>query len=102
MHVAFALLALLVSPSADDARHPFGFADLIAMQRLSELTASPDGKWLAFVVRTYSLEQNKSNADIWVVSADGKTLRQLTTSPAQDFSPCWSPAGNRLAFVSTR
>jgi Tol biopolymer transport system component len=69
---------------------------------LSELTASPDGKWLAFVVRTYSLEQNKSNADIWVVSADGKTLRQLTTSPAQDFSPCWSPAGNRLAFVSTR
>jgi dipeptidyl aminopeptidase/acylaminoacyl peptidase len=103
MHVAFALLALLVSPSAEDARHhPFGFADLIAMQRLSELTASPDGKWLAFVVRTYSLEQNKSNADIWVVSADGKTLRQVTTSPAQDFAPCWSPAGNRLAFISTR
>lgn len=37
-----------------------------------------------------------------LMNADGSDQVQLTTDPADDFGPAWSPAGTRIAFVSTR
>jgi Tol biopolymer transport system component len=36
--------------------------------------------------------------DIYVVDADGTGLRRLTTDPAADFDPTWSPDGRRIAY----
>jgi TolB protein len=33
-----------------------------------------------------------------VVNADGTGLRRLTTDPAADFDPSWSPDGRRIAY----
>jgi hypothetical protein len=38
------------------------------------------------------------HADIYVINADGSGLTQLTTDPAADFDPSWSPDGNYLLF----
>jgi Tol biopolymer transport system component len=40
--------------------------------------------------------------DIYVVDPDGSGLLPLTSHPAADFSPAWSPDGKRIAFVSAR
>jgi Tol biopolymer transport system component len=41
-----------------------------------------------------------SGGDIFVSNADGTDRRQLTSGPAIDLLPTWSPDGTRLAFVS--
>jgi dipeptidyl aminopeptidase/acylaminoacyl peptidase len=57
---------------------------------------------VAYTVSTWEAEENRSNADIWVVPLAGGTPRRLTTSRAPDTSVAWSPDGRRLAFVSKR
>jgi Tol biopolymer transport system component len=52
---------------------------------------SPDGSRIAFTsVRRHG---------IFVMSADGTSLRRVTTSPSIDFQPTWSRDGRRLAFA---
>jgi len=36
--------------------------------------------------------------DIYVVNLDGSGLQQLTTDPAADFDPAWSPDGTLIAY----
>ena len=40
--------------------------------------------------------------DIHVMGASGLNETRLTTDPADDYAPAWSPEGNRIAFVSNR
>ena len=36
------------------------------------------------------------------MNADGSGATRLTSDPAVDFDPAWSPDGRRIAFVSDR
>jgi dipeptidyl aminopeptidase/acylaminoacyl peptidase len=101
------LLVILLAASAPtvaaENSHPFGFDDLISMERVSSPVPSPDGRWVAFELRTYSLEENKSLADLWLVATDGGSVpRQLTTHKASDHGATWHPGSRRLAFLSSR
>jgi dipeptidyl aminopeptidase/acylaminoacyl peptidase len=70
----------------------------------SEPAWSPDGKSIAFTSNRSAEPDSNFNSDIWVVSVDSddaaKALRQITTSPAEDLTPAWSPDGKTIAFVT--
>ena len=65
---------------------------------------SPDGKSIAFTSNRTAEPDSNFNSDIWVVDVDSgdpaKSLVQVTTSPAEDLAPAWSPDGKTIAFVT--
>jgi dipeptidyl aminopeptidase/acylaminoacyl peptidase len=98
----FIFSGLSVYGEAPETPHPFSVHDLVAMDRISGQTVSPDGQWIVFTLRKTDLEANKGRTDLWLVGTDGKGLRQMTSDPAGDFNPCWSKDGKTIYFLSTR
>ena len=66
-------------------------------QTVSGISASPDGKWLAYVAptpdRTYQ---------IFRISERGGAPQQVTTDPNHKAQPSFSPDGTRVAFTMWR
>ncbi len=97
------LAAMLCVQAADDAAtHPFSVGDMLAMQRISDPRVSPRGGRIVFSLRTTDLDENKGKTDLWLVRADGTGLRRLTTHPAGDHNPRWTPDGEAVLFLSSR
>jgi Tol biopolymer transport system component len=52
-------------------------------------TWSPDGQWIAFV------SDRTGNPEIFVAHVTGRSVRQLTQEPREDYAPAWQPRGKR-------
>ncbi len=96
------LAFLLLASSSDGQKRACTIADLYAVKTVSDPQFSPDGRWIAFVVQEDDLAKAKSNSEIYVIGADGLSLRRLTNNPAADTHPRWSPDGRSILFLSTR
>ena len=73
---------------------------LWAMGRIGEFAVSPDGKQIVYTVAYYSVPENKSNREVYVMNADGSNNRQITHTPYQENGLAWIKGGNKLAFLS--
>ena len=96
------IIALLLSSLVYGQQHPFSFYDMIKMQRLSQLTVSPDGQYLAVVATKYFLETNGKQTDIYLLDTKNYTPKNITGGKGSNFNPVWSPDGKTLYFLSTR
>ena len=76
--------------------------DMIAVRKVSDPRLSPDGQWVAYVVRTADPVKDKHNSHVWMSSWDGRQSLQLTYSDKSENSPRWSPDGKSLAFLTSR
>ena len=76
--------------------------DLYAIQFLSRPRISPDGRRVAFVVTTIDEGKHEYRSSIWVAPTDGGEATRFTGGTANAHSPCWSPDGRWLAFVTDR
>lgn len=61
---------------------------------------SSDGSMLAFA--SSRDDPDKTRMDIFVMNADGTTVRNLTQHPGEDFNPQWMPDNQTIVFMSLR
>ena len=55
---------------------------------------SPDGSKVAMIL------SKSGSPDVWVCDADGSNLKQVTHTPEDESSPCWSPDGQWICFAT--
>ena len=60
------------------------------------LDLSPDGD------RLIVSSDRSGNPDLWMISIEDGTMRQLTTNPTPDWAPKWSPDGKEVVFYAYR
>ena len=73
---------------------------LWAMGRIGGVAVSPDAEKVTYTVSYYSVPQNKSNTEIFVMNADGSANAQLTRDEWQENQPAWIKDGKKIAFLS--
>ncbi|HEX6985846.1 MAG TPA: DPP IV N-terminal domain-containing protein, partial [Planctomycetaceae bacterium] len=72
------------------------------MKTASGAQISPDGRFVAYVVRQTNWEENEYTQQIWLAQTATGERYQLTSGKKSSTSPQWAPDSKRLAFVSDR
>lgn len=87
-------VAVLGSFDADVPSKPFG--------GMEEVSFTPDGRQIVFTARLAGREEAWStNFDLWAVPVDASAPpRRLTSNPAWDTQPKFSPDGKTLAYLA--
>lgn len=97
-------LALIISPpaSSQTASRTITIDDYFNLKSVSDPRISPDGKWIAYIMKTTDLEKDASERRIWMVPATGGDPIPMTTRGYSASSPRWSPDGKYLSFLARR
>jgi dipeptidyl aminopeptidase/acylaminoacyl peptidase len=66
----------------------------------NDIAQSTLGTELAIVYNADSVVATSTNNDVWVMSPDGTGRQAITTNPANDNSPAYSPDGRWLAYLA--
>ncbi len=77
-------------------------ADLLTMKWVSDPQISPDGKAILFTVKSVIEDEKVKKYKTSVYIARDGHMTGFTAGPKSDTSPRWSPAGDRVVFLSER
>ncbi|HEY9546202.1 MAG TPA: S9 family peptidase, partial [Solimonas sp.] len=76
--------------------------DLVNLKRVSDPRISPDGKSVAYTLRTTDYDANKGITQIWLLDLATQASRPLTSGETSSSSARWSGDGQSLYFLSAR
>jgi len=78
--------------------------DLLKLKQLESPALSPDGRWVAYVVRSIEPKPDAKDdwvyhTNLWLAATDGRSAPRQLTRGTNAAAPTWSPSGDRIAFV---
>jgi dipeptidyl aminopeptidase/acylaminoacyl peptidase len=76
--------------------------DVYALKSVGDPRLSPDGRFVAYTVKSYERKEDGADTDVYMVPFGGGEPLRLTASPKPETAPRFSPDGRYLAFLSGR
>lgn len=92
--------ALIDKPAFTPTNGQYDIDALEALGRVSAPAVSPDGKKILYGVSYESVEQNKSNLDLYVMNIDGSGVTRITATPESESGYAWIDGGRKIAFMN--
>ena len=90
---------IIDKPSFKSEDGVFNIEALQALGRVSSPTLSPDNKKILYGVSYESVEQNRSNNDLYVMNIDGTENTRITKTPRSEANAVWINGGSKIAFL---
>ncbi|NDV94788.1 S9 family peptidase [Dysgonomonas sp. 521] len=69
--------------------------------RVTDVQLSPDKSKILYGVTYVSIEQNKTNRELFTMNADGSDKTQITQTPKSESNAVWVKGGAKIAFLSS-
>jgi dipeptidyl aminopeptidase/acylaminoacyl peptidase len=100
MRISSIFASVLIS-SALHAQTP-AFDSVISLRQVGAVAISPDGRHVAFTVRTTDWKENRFDTEIWLARDRGEPIQLTRAVKGGSTTPRWSPDGKWLGFLSDR
>ena len=68
--------------------------------KVGDPQVSPDGTKILYGVSYTSIEENKSNRELFVMDLDGSNNHKITSTPKSESNARWINGGSQIAFLS--
>jgi dipeptidyl aminopeptidase/acylaminoacyl peptidase len=103
MRIALGVALLLSAgpPARLSAQTP-KFEDVLSLQSVGGAVISPDGKHIAYTVRSTEWKDNRYDNEIWLSRDGGKPVQITRTAKNSSGTPRWSPDSKWIGFVADR
>lgn len=79
----------------------FTLENIFDLEYASDPQIAPDGSRIVYVRNFMDIMDDRRKSNLWIINTDGTRHRPLTSGNANNFSPRWSPDGNKLLYAST-
>lgn len=74
---------------------------LYSFGRVTDVQVSPDETTVLYGVTYVSIEQNKTNRELFTMNVDGTDNKQITKTPKGENNAVWVKNGSKIAFLSS-
>ncbi len=92
---------IIERPEFKSANGIFSIDALEALGRVTDPKVSPDGSKVLFGISYESVEQNKSNNELYVIDIKGGEPQRLTRTADSENSAVWIDNGNKIAYLAS-
>ena len=75
---------------------------LYSFGRVGEVKVSPDKSRFIYQVTYVSIQDNKTNSELFVMNSDGTEKKQLTITNNRETNPVWINDGDKIAFLAMK
>ena len=98
-NVAMADDIIIDKPSFKSEDGVFNIEALQALGRVTSPIISPDKKKVLYGISYESVEQNRSNNDLYIMNIDGTENTRITKTPRSESNAVWIEGGSKIAFL---
>ena len=75
--------------------------DIFDLEFVSDPQISPDGEKVVYVRNFKDIMTDGNRSNLWIINVDGTGHKPLTSGNHNQYSPRWSPDGQKLVYLST-